>query len=103
MRLIDADAIINILDAVILEAYWQALNISVTTDTEQWININFVKSIIERASTVEAEPIKHGRWIKHDNRDCWFCSECGADDYYAFVYQDHYCPNCGALMDKEGE
>lgn len=69
---------------------------------------------IETAPTVNAVPVRHGRWIK------WFetivdfmgeahephyrCSECGRgyDPYNA--NRMNYCPNCGAKMDgKDGE
>lgn len=52
-----------------------------------------------------------GKWIKHKDRTCWYCSECTTDDYYAYTwdydtnkykFQDNYCPNCGARM-AEGE
>lgn len=53
-----------------------------------------------------AEPIKHGRWIKNEDRSGWHCSCCGRDNLYAYPYaennecelQDFYCPNCGAKM-----
>lgn len=56
----------------------------------------------------QAEPIKHGRWIKNEDRSGWHCSCCGKDDVYAYLYtennerelQDFYCPNCGAKMDE---
>ena len=65
---------------------------------ERWIDI---------APTIEAEPTKHGKWIKNDGRSGWHCSCCGKDDLYAYPYtennerelQDFYCPNCGARMD----
>ena len=45
---------------------------------------------------VEAEPIKHGHYIKGDNGE-WFCSECRRiDDKYGVA---KYCWNCGAKMD----
>lgn len=52
---------------------------------------------------------KAGKWIKHKDRTCWYCSECTADNYYAYTldydadeykFQDNYCPNCGARMDE---
>lgn len=62
----------------------------------------------------QAEPIKHGRWIKErvhnlhngEKRNARECSECGA---IYFVYDmanaidevPRYCPNCGARMDGE--
>lgn len=60
---------------------------------------------IEDALTIEER--KTGHWIKHKDRSCWYCSECNADDYYAYnwdcdtgeyKFQDNYCPNCGARM-----
>lgn len=53
-------------------------------------------TIIDVQPTVEAEPVRHGRWINHG----WsiVCSECGED--YAFAKRN-YCPNCGAKMDGE--
>lgn len=53
---------------------------------------------------------RRGHWIKHENKACWVCSECGTDDYYAYErnsvtgkyeLQDKYCPNCGAAMEEE--
>lgn len=65
--------------------------------------------------TIEAEPVKHGRWkqtiepLGWNEVACVECSECqeswiieedfGIDE----ALEDwHYCPNCGAKMDKEG-
>ena len=62
---------------------------------------------IMRFPTVDAEPIRHGKWI--DDRVAFYkqCSECGAyvraNLYEVFLDCDirdlHYCPNCGAKMD----
>ena len=63
--------------------------------------------IVEYAPTVEAEPVKHGRWelIEYqcaplDTDQALVCSACG----YDHQYQEHFvrCPNCGAKMDEEG-
>lgn len=52
-----------------------------------------------------------GSWIKNEGKGGWHCSECRADNYYAYSwnsdtgkneFQDKYCPNCGAEM-SEGE
>jgi rubrerythrin len=54
------------------------------------------KYMIADAPTVEAEPVRHGKWtvtpvyIK--------CSECG--ESFMLIPQK-YCPNCGARMDAE--
>lgn len=55
---------------------------------------------IYKSPTIEAEPVRHGRWIRVDDTFAkWKCSECGA-------IEDHsgwpYC-HCGAKMDKEEE
>lgn len=69
---------------------------------------------IDATPTIEAEPVKHGRWIKErvhnlhngEKRNARECSECGA---IYFVYDmanaidevPRYCPNCGAKMDLD--
>lgn len=53
----------------------------------------------------------HAHWIKHENRECWFCSHCNTDDYYAYLrdsageyeLQDLFCPYCGSVMDEKSE
>ena len=47
------------------------------------------------APTVEAEPVKHGKWLDNRHTDTAVCSVCGA------VYGDEtsYCPKCGAKME----
>ena len=61
------------------------------------------KEDLDNALTIEAEPVKHGRWLFNGmilNRQK--CSVCGfySDDLQA----DNYCPNCGARMDlKDGD
>lgn len=60
----------------------------------------------ELIKSIEAEPVKHGRWINGK------CSECACDrvitkvyrgDEVAWIatYRDNYCPNCGTRMDLE--
>lgn len=49
----------------------------------------------------------HAHWIKHEGRECWYCSHCKEDNAYAYYYneynlddlQDFFCPKCGAVMD----
>lgn len=72
---------------------------------EKWLAYA-VEYVIDDALIVEAEPVKHGRWINGK------CSECGCDRVITKVYRDdevtwiatyrdNYCPNCGAKMDLE--
>lgn len=70
------------------------------------------KYMITDAPTIEAEPVRHGKWIIRDNPGTgWYrvtCSECGEDvtstapciGFFpnAKVTWD-YCPSCGARMD----
>ena len=59
--------------------------------------------IIDQQPTVDAEPVRHGRWIPVTNgRGGYECDQCRN---YAPSYQtgkEHlsdYCPHCGARMD----
>ena len=68
-----------------------------------------IGDVINNMPTVDAEPVRHGAWIKiarplhGDNRRIYYkyhCSECGgtADDRH---WLPNYCPTCGAKMDLE--
>ena len=62
-------------------------------------------SIIDQQPTVDAVPVRHGKWI-HEVRytidslhsyQQYRCSECGM----TYITNTNYCPNCGARMDEE--
>lgn len=60
--------------------------------------------LISAAPAVDAEPVRHGRWIEHLQYDdegylyiCYACSECGRIELYE---KEPYC-HCGAKMDLE--
>ncbi len=55
--------------------------------------------LLEKAPTVDAVPVVHGRWNSMDGyKTRKVCSECGWDvPEYGKFYS--YCPNCGAKMD----
>ena len=60
-----------------------------------------VLHLLEEAPTIEAEPVKHGKWIE---KYCsWYCSECGKSGYKGYIpaKPSDFCPNCGARMDGE--
>lgn len=78
MRLIDADAL---LQRAVAHGW----------STPKWVS----NIVIEDAPTIEAEPIKHGRWVKI--YDSFQCSICGSKT--TTYYRTNYCPNCGAKMD----
>ena len=63
------------------------------------------RELIANAPSADVQPVRHGRWM-----DCkpynpefngYKCSECGAR--YQGFSPDNYCPNCGAIMDKEAQ
>ena len=55
--------------------------------------------------TVEAEPVRHGRWIfirMDDNENGLYeCSECHRGETHCPHVEVKYCWNCGARMDGE--
>lgn len=69
----------------------------------------YTKDDIEREPTVDAEPVRHGKFVgtEYDGYADgypvyyeWECSQCGC------VFEGEeptykYCPNCGAKMDGE--
>ena len=83
MRLIDADA---------LPRY-----------TGYALSADEIAIAVENAPTIEAEPVRRGRWI-HDGYDLqhgndWIhCSECGKRGINVPADLTNYCPNCGAKM-----
>lgn len=70
------------------------------------IDAEDIVQLIVDAPTVEAEPVRHGKWIDDldENgrlRSAWRkCSFCGGRNYSK---KTPYCPNCGAKMDLEGD
>ena len=64
--------------------------------------------IIQEMPTVDAVPVRHGRWIRKYRRPGvikylgWTCDQCGqrtGNEYAPQWYK--FCPNCGARMDGE--
>ena len=73
----------------------------------------FIEEFILRRFAIEAEPVKHGRWVwgvvepgyftPGGNRP-WICSECGhLESWMLDKPRTNYCPNCGAKMDGGNE
>lgn len=85
-RLVDADALIKEANADGAYGYVSAADIS-------------------NAPTIDAEPVRHGRWNDGDP----YCPICRKDKFrglYADVWADwkpDYCPNCGANMRGEAD
>lgn len=97
MRTIDTDREIRELEKMVVSGE------TFTTAVE------FAKLILRNAPSVEAEPVRHGRWIGAESQcgiGCPFCGTpvdefCNSIDYIYLIYEPNYCPNCGAKMDGE--
>lgn len=50
---------------------------------------------IEDAPTIDAQPVKHGKWVRDASGEL-NCSYCG---YAPKWDDDKFCANCGAKMD----
>lgn len=92
MRLIDADA----------------LNLEYEVDmADDWKTAHEIANIVKYAPTIDAEPVRHGKWIDEGQADdffphhTWRCSECGEQVLEIGVPWYKHCPECGARMDKD--
>lgn len=75
----------------------------------------YVRRCICDAPAVDAEPVRHGKWVFDKNANDWgiggyVCSECQAknNNLPCIKVPDplmfdgtKYCPNCGAKMQEE--
>ena len=61
-----------------------------------------ILAVLDEAPTIEAEPVRHGRWDDEDNAR-WVCTLCGSWYIVDSNGYMHYCPHCGAKMDKKEE
>ena len=87
MRLIDADAL------------WK----EIITAFDDGLDLADLREHMDAQPTIEAEPVKHGRWIYDDEAypggnpyGHYVCDQCG--EYVP--HKTNYCPNCGAKMDE---
>lgn len=96
MRLIDADLLERKLFSLAEKYVRKRPRLALTTA------INIIRCI----DTVDAVPVKHGKWIRECYTYCT-CSVCRTEfdkDFLYFTYRHNwqrpvYCPNCGAKMD----
>ena len=68
-----------------------------------------VRNYIIDAPAVDAEPVRHGKWLKpsgmlppecHDKKRCSVCANFALHDRLGRVIASNYCPNCGAKMEE---
>lgn len=115
MKYISVDYIVDIcqVNITMLKAYRQSVAVSALRRVMEAV----------KEDCVEAEPVKHGRWIRAEAKgypvkrsSIWYCSECGEKIKYNDTlgrYQktkktvsqvNPRCRKCGARMDgKERE
>ena len=104
MRLIDADALDNALTELRFNADGELAHWG---DRKDWcLHGSEVEKLIADAPTVDAEPVRHGHWVKSEDADDGYCSVCECDmpmyreDWEWKYSETPYCPNCGAKMDE---
>ena len=64
-----------------------------------------VRRIICESPIIDAEPVRHGRWVKSGyacGESEWTCTVCGNKEWRTSTSRLKFCPFCGAKMD-EGE
>ena len=92
-RLIDADALKEYIDCGHLR-----------NPCEVCFSELDVVNLIDAQPTIEAEPVKHGKWIGYAGTIGNECSVCGKWlDVLQGTAEMNYCPNCGADMRGEEE
>ena len=93
---------------------------------------SLIQYVLSHTPTIEAEPVRHGRWIERLDGDGEFvhhmCSECKADAFFQYIIEadwdenidgewynrgdeitgieeflTDYCPHCGARMDGDDD
>ena len=99
MRLIDAEKLcLHLADIQLANRGWKDDYCEVLDD---------IISIIDEQTTIEAEPVRHGRWIEpeeYTGHTEWHCSYCGDVVCTICGYPSaNYCPNCGAKMRGEAD
>lgn len=105
MRLIDADALLKKFDEVRKTVYFHPTI------------YNYAMNVIRRFPTIEAEPVRHGRWVdRYGNKyanQLYECSECKEKALYKYevdvLGNGHFvqalsnaCPHCRAKMEGGG-
>lgn len=62
-----------------------------------------LKCFVEGIPAADVAPVRHGRWVMSSDRpDTIICTCCDSafDVWKADIKRHHYCPNCGAKMDR---
>ena len=107
MRLIDADSLKEGIKELKRSPWY---NNDINPSWQQGIKdaVHVVETLcIDEEPTVDAVPVRHGKWIDEGQPDdffphnAWRCSECGEQVLEIGEPWYNFCPACGARMDKE--
>ena len=110
MRLIDADELrkekLDLIDRekLVQEIKSQSNRLCLGNISTSDIDVEDIVQLIVDAPTVDAEPVRHGKWELFDYEYGgepsvgYICSECGRIEGFPYPY----C-HCGAKMDLEGD
>lgn len=63
-----------------------------------------VEAAFDEVETADVAPVVRGKWV--NGRECSACGFDWSDWLYEWEIRfnrTNYCPNCGALMDKDGD
>lgn len=104
MRLIDADE----MAVQESEAYLKVNTREDISPITQGINSvvhRKIQELIANTPTIEAEPVRHGRWESDEADVLFHCSACETQISTSWDYDCdemwNYCPHCGAKMDGD--
>ena len=67
--------------------------------------VRLARNIVEDEPTIDAEPVRHAKWIESDEYDefsgrLYRCSNCNT---FVIGDIDNYCPFCGARMEADND
>ena len=70
------------------------------------ISTETIGEALDKTPTVDAVPVRYGRWKHKKDLKQFFCDQCGEpslteDDVYFYGMEfPNFCPNCGARNTK---
>ena len=100
-RLIDADALNKALNDRV-DAINENRRKGATLPNIAWFSgMACAESIVEAQPTVDAVPVRHGKWIKIHPQDIYECSECHQNVMTSDIECYKFCHHCGARMDEK--
>lgn len=99
MKMYVADSLVEKLEAEVNRLYMRG-----HVAAEHHVQEHALRIVYDEP-TVDAEPVRHGAWVKENIRKKSYlrlCTACGKVCYFCGTDCSYkYCPNCGAKMDAE--